>query len=71
MNRILLVEDDRSLGSTLVERIRKEGFEAEWATTLEDAGRAFEKGGWDVVILDVGLPDGSCCDLARRIKSIS
>ena len=71
MNRILLVEDDRSLGSTLVERIRKEGFEAEWATTLEDAGRAFEKGGWDVVILDVGLPDGSGFDLARRIKSIS
>jgi two-component system, OmpR family, phosphate regulon response regulator PhoB len=71
MSRVLLVEDDRSLGTTLAERLRKEGFETEWKATLEDATRAFEKGGWDVVILDVGLPDGSGFDLARRIKSVS
>ena len=62
MSRVLLVEDDRSLGSTLTERLRKEGFETEWNSTLADARRAFEQGGWDVVILDVGLPDGSGLD---------
>lgn len=71
MTRVLLVEDDRSLGSTLAERLAKEGFDAEWRTTLTDAIRAFDNGGWDVVILDVGLPDGSGFDLARRIKSVS
>ena len=71
MSRVLLVEDDRSLGSTLTERLRKEGFETEWNSTLADARRAFEQGGWDVVILDVGLPDGSGFDLARRIKAVS
>ncbi|MDX1582347.1 MAG: response regulator transcription factor [Thermoanaerobaculia bacterium] len=71
MSRVLLVEDDRSLGTTLTERLRKEGFETEWATTLDEGIRAFDNGGWDVVILDVGLPDGSGFDLARRIKSVS
>lgn len=71
MSRVLLVEDDRTLGTTLTERLRKEGFETEWKATLADAMRAFEQGGWDVVILDVGLPDGSGFDLARRIKAVS
>lgn len=71
MNRVLLIEDDQSLGKTLMERLRKEGFDTNWQTTLADARRAFDSGRWDVVILDVGLPDGSGFDLARRIKSIS
>ena len=71
MSRILLVEDDRSLGSTLTERLQKEGFETAWKTTLTAATEAFEDRSWDLVILDVGLPDGSGFDLARRIKSVS
>lgn len=71
MSRILVVEDDVSLGTTLSERLQKEGFETTWKTTLADATRAFGEGSWDVVILDVGLPDGSGFDLARTIKSVS
>lgn len=69
MTRILLVEDDRSLGSTLTERLRKEGFDTEWCATLADAGKVFHQGVWDLAILDVGLPDGSGFDFARRIKA--
>lgn len=69
MSRILLVEDDRSLGCTLMERLRKEGYDAEWSTTLASAGKVLNQGVWDLVILDVGLPDGSGFDLARRIKA--
>lgn len=71
MSRVLLVEDDRSLGTTLTERLRKEGFDTEWSATLADARRAFHGGVWDLVILDVGLPDGSGFDLARQIKAFA
>ena len=71
MSRVLLVEDDPSLGTTLTERLRKEGFDTEWSVTLADAGRAFQQGVWDLVILDLGLPDGSGFDLARRIRAVA
>jgi DNA-binding response OmpR family regulator len=70
MSRILLVEDDRSLGTTLTERLRKEGFTAEWSTTCAEAARTFQNGVWDLVILDVGLPDGNGFDLARRLLGL-
>ena len=69
MTRILLVEDDQTLGTTLTERLRKEGYETEWCPTLAAAGRAFDQGLWDLAVLDVGLPDGSGFDFARRIRA--
>ncbi len=71
MSKVLVVEDDISLGTTLSERLHKEGFDTTWKTTLDEATKAFDGARWDVVILDVGLPDGSGFDLARRIKSVS
>ncbi len=71
MSRVLLVEDDQSLGTTLTERLRKEGFDAEWSATIADASLTFQRGVWDLVILDVGLPDGSGFDLARRIRAFA
>jgi DNA-binding response OmpR family regulator len=69
MSRILLIEDDRSLGATLAERLQKENYETEWCATLAAAGKAFPRGVWDLVILDLGLPDGSGFDFARRVKA--
>jgi DNA-binding response OmpR family regulator len=69
MTRILLVEDDSTLGTTLTERLRKEGYDTEWCATLAEAGRTFDRGLWDLAILDVGLPDGSGFDFARRIRA--
>jgi len=68
---LLLVEDDPSLGATLQERLQKEGYSVAWSQTQADAETAFKKRAPDLVILDVGLPDGSGFDLARKIKSES
>jgi len=68
MARVLLVEDDASLGRTLAERLTKEQLAVEWVKTLAEGRRSIDAGGWDLAILDVMLPDGSGFGLARYIK---
>ncbi len=69
MKRLLLVEDDRSLGATLCERLQRESYEVSWAETKQRALKKLSEGLWDLVILDIGLPDGSGFELARHIKA--
>ena len=69
MKQLLLVEDDASLGATLQERLAREGYGVRWVKTKADAQAAFAEAWWDLIILDVGLPDGSGFDLARQIKA--
>lgn len=68
MSRVLLVEDDRSLGKTLAERLSREGLEVEWVDTLASGRSAVERGAWDLAIVDVMLPDGSGFDLVPDIR---
>jgi DNA-binding response OmpR family regulator len=68
MKRLLLVEDDRSLGATLCERLARESYDVSWVETRQRALKKLNEGLWDLVILDIGLPDGSGFDLARHIK---
>lgn len=71
MRKILLVEDDLSLGETLTERLRKD-YEVAWAKNLADAWSVFSQAkDFDLILLDVGLPDGSGFELAAKIKQVS
>lgn len=69
MTKILLVEDDSSLGATLRERLVKEGYDVHWMSTHKEAVQAGKSQQFDLYIFDVGLPDGSGFDLAREIHS--
>ena len=71
MARVLLVEDDQSLGRTLTERLEKERLEVTWAQSIAAAEAELDRQQWDLAILDVKLPDGSGFGLARRIKRSS
>jgi two-component system, OmpR family, phosphate regulon response regulator PhoB len=71
MSRVLLVEDDASLGQTLEDRLRKEAIYVSWARTVNEAERALDSDRWDLAVIDVKLPDGSGFGLARRIKRTS
>lgn len=71
MPRVLLVEDDRSLGRTLAERLEKEGLEVHWVMTQALARDAAAQGPWDLAILDVMLPDGSGFDLVPALRQRS
>jgi two-component system, OmpR family, phosphate regulon response regulator PhoB len=66
--RILLVEDDLSLGETLSERLTKEGFQCSWERTMKGALERLSTQAFDLIVLDVGLPDGSGFDLAVQFK---
>jgi two-component system phosphate regulon response regulator PhoB len=65
---ILLVEDDESLGSTLVERLSEEPYDLTWVRSVKDALSHLEEKAFDLHLLDIGLPDGSGFNVAREIK---
>jgi DNA-binding response OmpR family regulator len=68
MARVLLVEDDASLGRTLAERLERDELVVEWVQTVADASDRIGGVAWDLAIVDVRLPDGSGFGLARHIK---
>ncbi len=71
MKRIFFVEDDLSLISGLSFAIKKQGYEIEVARTSLEAETLWTNGKYDLVILDVSLPDGSGYDLCKKIRETS
>jgi len=69
--RVLLIEDEPSLGRTLSERLQKENLDVTWVQTVAAAEAALGIGQWDLAVVDVQLPDGSGFGLARLIKRSS
>jgi two-component system OmpR family response regulator len=66
--RLLLVEDDLTLGDAVREFLRSQGHVADWVTTVADARAAFEEE-FDAILLDWRLPDGSGVDWLRRLRA--
>lgn len=66
--RILLVEDDERLTSTLVGSLRSEGYAVDAASTAEDGRWMADEVPYDAIILDVGLPDGDGIELCAALR---
>ncbi len=71
MKQIFLVEDDLSLITGLSFAIEKQGYGIEVARTSLEADRLWADGKYDLVILDVSLPDGSGFELCRKMRTSS
>ena len=71
MKHIFFVEDDLSLISGLSFAIKKQGYEIDVARTSLEAETLWTNEKYDLVILDVSLPDGSGYDLCRKIRKTS
>ena len=66
--RILVVEDDRLLNSTLCYNLTTVGYQVDAALTKADAIGQTEKQNYELIVLDVNLPDGNGFDFCREIK---
>lgn len=71
MKRIFFVEDDLSLINGLSFAMKKQGYEIDIARTSLEAETLWGNGKYDLVILDVSLPDGSGYDLCKIIRETS
>jgi two-component system response regulator QseB len=66
--KILLIEDDLDLGNGVRIALSGQGMDVVWLRTLEDATRSLEHDGCDLVLLDLGLPDGDGLQLLARLR---
>jgi DNA-binding NtrC family response regulator len=66
--RALVLDDDPVSREALVERLGMHGFEAHGADTLEAARREIELNRFDLVLLDLQLPDGNGLELLRALE---
>ena len=69
--RLLIVDDDPLLQKSLTLFLVMKGYEVKSAATAREALEAFEESRPDLVVLDLGLPDGSGADVCRRIRQTS
>lgn len=67
--RVLVVEDDVSLGSVVRRGLEEEGHAVDLERTLSAARRALAVSPYHVVVLDLGLPDGDGLALCREIRA--
>jgi two-component system OmpR family response regulator len=67
--RILLVEDDPVLGMAVRDQIVADGHSVDWMRRLADAGGAIRAAVYDLVLLDLMLPDGRGLDFLRARRS--
>ena len=69
--KILIVEDDLSLINGLSFALKKQGYELDVARTKLEANAIWADRKYDLVILDVSLPDGSGFDICEKIRQTS
>jgi two-component system, OmpR family, response regulator len=67
--RVLLVEDDDIIGSAVRDHIAAAGHGVDWAQSLAGAQDCLAVVAYDLILLDLGLPDGQGIDLLRHLRA--
>ncbi len=67
--RFLLVEDDRMIGDTLRTALRMEGHAVDWVRDAAAAEGTLASERFDLVLLDLGLPQGNGLDVLRALRA--
>jgi two-component system OmpR family response regulator len=67
--RILLIEDDTVLGAAVRDQIAGDGQSVDWVTRLDAAGDAMAGATYDLVLLDLMLPDGRGIGFLKALRA--
>lgn len=67
--RILLIEDDTVLGAAVRDQMVGDGHSVDWAQRLDAADRALASVAYDLLLLDLMLPDGRGLPFLRRLRT--
>ncbi len=71
MKRLFLLEDDLSLINGLSFAFKKQGFSLDIARTIREAREIWADGKYDLLVLDVSLPDGSGFEFCESVRQVS
>jgi two-component system catabolic regulation response regulator CreB len=69
--KILIVDDEQAIADTLLYALSANGFEVDSCGLGGEAVNRAAQGGYDLIILDVGLPDMSGFDVCREVRRVS
>jgi DNA-binding response OmpR family regulator len=69
MSKILHIEDNEKIHSLVSRVLTDDQTEVIWASSLEVADQLRAKDSFDLIILDLGLPDGNGADYCQKVKS--
>lgn len=67
--KILLVEDDIMIGEALEKALKKSGYGLDWVQDGEDAEPCLEEGSYDLVILDLSLPNKDGIQILKDLRA--
>ena len=67
--RILLIEDDKVIGTAVREQIEADGHSVDWAQRLDAAGDALGGAKFDLLLLDLMLPDGRGIGFLKSLRA--
>ena len=66
--RVLIIEDDKIIGDAILQGLQMEGYAADWVEDKESAETALGMNAYDLITLDIGLPDGSGLDIIKHLR---